>query len=375
MLNPPLLSTDTLPGVFLLASSLDPVDEVFVVENALTTAFVAQLKTIVPQTGAKLTTIPHTDVPHDVWIQDTMEFGVLCVKEGSKTRQVPAPLLGIRALHDGIETAPLDKRMAEHVQSRADLRPIQPAKPRPHTRWIDWFGNLEVTPALKNHPHGRVLYGRQKELAMHPDVLAFLQNQKLQWPPIEVDVSFLTIGHVDEVVNFVPMPSAPGFRVLLPSPSKAREILQKLVDDKRGDTPVFAGKGKSETTAAKLLSEVAKSDENTRIEKALGDIRLQLMRELSISPDTFADLPALFHDGLAVLPNAVNSLVMNNHIVIPAQCGPVNGGVDMFDQAIRDALAPCHLTLHFVDIWEPYHMRSGEIHCGTNALRRLMHPA
>jgi len=29
------------------------------------------------------------------------------------------------------------------------------------------------------------------------------------------------------------------------------------------------------------------------------------------------------------------------------------------------------LSVRFLDIWEPYHTRSGEIHCGTNAIRRL----
>jgi protein-arginine deiminase len=38
-------------------------------------------------------------------------------------------------------------------------------------------------------------------------------------------------------------------------------------------------------------------------------------------------------------------------------------------------LQPRGVRLRFLDVWEPYHVRSGEIHCGTNAIRRPAHPA
>ena len=85
------------------------------------------------------------------------------------------------------------------------------AESRAGTRWIDWYGNLEVSPPVKarngrEFPFGRILTGVQKGLGMHPDVLAFLEAQRLQSPPLIVDTSWLAIGHVDEVVSFVPAP-------------------------------------------------------------------------------------------------------------------------------------------------------------------------
>lgn len=35
----------------------------------------------------------------------------------------------------------------------------------------------------------------------------------MRWPPVVVDVSWLAIGHVDEVVTFVPAKTKTGFKV------------------------------------------------------------------------------------------------------------------------------------------------------------------
>ena len=363
----------SLPSDFLLTSACDSVDEVFVVDNELTAPVVAQLAKIIPLTGAKLTRFPHTSVPHDVWIQDTVEFGVVCAREKGQIHQTTASLLGIRALHDGIKTEPLDRAMAEYLQKRTDILPIRAAVARPHTRWIDWFGNLEVTPPISGHPNGRVLIGRQKELAMHPDILAFLEKQKRQWPPIEVDVSWLTIGHVDEVVNFIPANDALGFRVLMPSPTSAMHLLKGAVDAGQGNVVVFAGKADQETTVAQLYTAAKESRERVAIEADLAKTKQMLLRELSVPETAILELPVLYKEGLAITPNAVNCLVVNGHVVIPHQSGPVIGNLDLFDTAIAAILSP-YVTVHFVDIWQPYHVRSGEIHCGTNAIRRKKNP-
>ena len=69
---------------------------------------------------------------------------------------------------------------------------------------------------------------------MHPGVLRFLEAQAVQWPPIIVDTSWLAIGHIDEVVSFVPARGKAGFKVLLPSPKAARVMLQALLAEGLG---------------------------------------------------------------------------------------------------------------------------------------------
>ncbi|MBC7806478.1 MAG: hypothetical protein H7145_10045, partial [Akkermansiaceae bacterium] len=359
----------------LLASSLDPVVSVFVVKSALSEKFVAELARLLPRCDGKptLTPIESVTVPHDLWMQDTTEIGVCAVPDGRGVKQIPVPLGGLRGKHEGIKTAALDQTVREHFAADPRYVSVQAAESRPDTRWIDWFGNLEVSPPVPGYPHGRVLTGVQKELRFHPDLIAFLEAQKLQCPPLYLDVSWLTIGHVDELINFVPAKSGKGFRALLPSPNAAKVILEKAARDGHGDVLVFAGT-KQETTVSKILREVADTQETRTIEASLVATREKLAAELGLTQTDIVSLPVLFKDGLAVIPNGVNSLVIGKDIVIPAPNGPRVGNTDLFEMAIRDRLAPLGLRLHFVDIHEPYHVRSGEIHCGTNAVRRLKNP-
>jgi hypothetical protein len=359
----------------LLTSSLDPVDEVFVVRNRLTAAFCETLTRLLPKMDGKpaLTTIPQRDDASDIWMQDTTEIARFSVPAGrGKIVQGIAPLTGLRSQHDmGLNCAPLDATVREHFEKNAtNAVPITTGESLPKRRWIDWFGNLEVSPPVNGFPHGRILTGEQKGLRFHPDLLAFLEAQQLQWPPLYLDVSWLTIGHVDELIHFVPAKGRFGFRALLPSPALARTILEDLARTGQGKVPVFAGK-KGETTVQRLLDEVAKSEETARIETSLLETRARLKEGLGLETADICALPVLFKDGLPVIPNGVNGLVIGRDTLTPDPCGPVVDGKDRFQAAIREQLAPLGVRLHFVDIWEPYHTRSGEIHCGTNAVRRL----
>ncbi|MBC8140151.1 MAG: hypothetical protein H7Y38_01780 [Armatimonadetes bacterium] len=359
----------------LLTSSLDPVETVFVVQSKLTGAFVAELTRLLPKCDGKprLQVIDGSAVPHDIWMQDTVEIGVCAVPDGRGVKQIPVPLTGLRALHNGIKTAPFDDAVRQHFAAAARYVPVQAAASRPNTRWIDWFGNMEVSPPVPGFPHGRVLTGYQKDLRFHPDFLAFLEAQGLQVPPLFIDVSWLTIGHVDEIINFVPARGGKGFRALLPSPALAKSLLETAAKNGHGNAPVFAGT-KEATTVTRLLSEVAESGETRVIEKSLSETRRQLRAELALGDADIVTLPVLFKDGLPVIPNAVNSLVIGRDAIAPAPLGAKVGGTDIFEKAIRDALVPLGCRVHFVDIWEPYHTRSGEIHCGTNTVRRLQNP-
>jgi protein-arginine deiminase len=256
---------------------------------------------------------------------------------------------------------------------------VVPAVPRKQSRWIDWYRNLEVTPPFTNRqglhfPYGRVITGKQSELAMHAAVMKFLEAQAMQWPPIVVDVSWLMIGHIDEVVSFVPAKTKTGFKVLLPSPAAAREMLDALFRAGLGDDVVFA-ETDDETTVSDLRETIAVSDENLVIDDKISQIRDQLAKELNLENPDFVMVPALFQWGMAVIPNAVNSVVVNRHLLVPAPHGPEHDGRDCFEEAIRQALAACDARVVFIDTWNAYHSSGGEVHCGTNTFRRLRDPA
>ena len=256
---------------------------------------------------------------------------------------------------------------------------MAPGIPRKQARWNDWYGNVEATPPHtdrqgRRFPYGRVITGKHHEFTMHPGVLKFLEAQGVQWPPIVVDTSWLAIGHVDEVVNFVPAKSKAGFKVLLPSPKAAREMLQALLAKGLEEEPVFAAT-EDEMTLGELRMKISQTTENLAIDEAVARLREQLKMELNLEDSDFVMMPALFQGGLAVIPNAVNSVVVNGHLLVPKPLGPRLNEKDGFEQAIREALAGCDVRVVFIDSWNAYHLSGGEIHCGTNTFRRLRDPA
>lgn len=364
---------------FLLTSALDPVDEVLVIKNAQTLGFVDALQRIVPQTGAKPRIIQaEGGNESDVWIQDTVEIGRVCVPTPQGVQQAIVVLAGIRAKHHGIDCEPLDRYMRQYFANLGGII-VEAASPREGTRWIDWYGNLEVSPPVKaqngrEFPLGRILVGVQNDLGMHPDVLAFLETQRFQAPPLVIDTSWLLIGHVDEVVSFVPAPDQRGFRVLIPSTSLVKSILENVTRQGLGEQKVFANH-QGETTVTELLEEVAMSKENDHIQHILDETRAHLCEGLGVDDNDFIEIPVLFKDGVAVIPNCVNGLICNGHVILPNPFGPWVDGEDAFATAIRVALTALGVKVHFVDNWEPYHLRDGEVHCGTNAIRRVRQPA
>lgn len=363
---------------FLLTSSLDPVAEVLVINNSRTGNFVSTLKEIVSQTGATLQVIQVEDGNEsDVWIQDAVSIGTVCIPIQNNVKQFTTVLSGLRAKHKGINCIPLDNYVPEYFLQRGDIV-INAAIPRSETKWIDWYGNLQVSPPVQtknghNFPLGRILVGVQNNLTMHPEILDFLNAQKLQVPPLFIDTSWLIIGHVDEVVNFVPAANQKGFRILIPSTTKAKTILESLALQGFGEQKIFADHS-GETTVTKLLEEIAISEENKFINEIIKKTRAQLCEGLGVEDVDFIEIPTIFQEGIAIIPNCVNGLICNNHAILPDPLGPIVNGEDIFAAVIKNDLTNLGVKVHFIDNWDPYHINWGEIHCGTNAIRLIRQP-
>lgn len=290
-----------------------------------------------------------------MWIQDALEFGQVKAAEGWR----PGVLLGLRSAHDmGLNCQPMESFLPGWLsQAMSGVQQLSLGSPLPNRRWIDWYGNLEVTPPLPDHPHGRVLVGRQKDLTLHPEALAFLEAQAVQWPPIFVDVSWLLIGHVDEAVAFVPAES--GFKVLLPSPDAWLKAVDAISDnciafEERGDSPTVGD-----------LRRKAKGQENRSIQAKVEKIAGQLVKECSVTEDDILFLPGLFEGGASVTPSLVNGLMAEGMFIMTDPCSSAlrTSVMDLFKQTLAKPV--------FVPAWDGYHVRGGEVHCGTNALRRI----
>ena len=128
-------------------------------------------------------------------------------------------------------------------------------------------------------------------------------------------------------------------------------------------------------TLGALRMTIAETSENLAIDESVARLREQLKTELNLDDSDFIMLPALFDGGMAVIPNPVNSVVVNGHLLVPKPLGPRVGGKDLFEQAIREKLTACDVRVVFVDSWNAYHVSGGEVHCGTNTFRRPRDPA
>src|SRR5438093_5934593 len=92
---------------------------------------------------------------------------------------------------------------------------------------FDSTGNLEATPPVSNKagkkfPFGRIYFGGvgRGTQEIDPETREFLQKQIVQ-APISIDTSWLTVGHVDEILSFVPAGGSKGFKMLIASPRLA----------------------------------------------------------------------------------------------------------------------------------------------------------
>jgi protein-arginine deiminase len=361
---------------FIIPSALERVEELLIVSLPITAESVQAVKGFAATTGLKVIDL-EMDEPCDQWIQDAFEPGLFTYPTSLGPEQARASLNGLRK-----EARASAARLDDHVGRRLrrhGVVTVVPGAPRKNTRWIDWYGNLEATPPHtdrqgRRFPYGRIIAGKQRELAMHPGVMRFLEAQAVQWPPIVVDTSWLAIGHVDEVVNFVPANGKAGFKVLLPSPKAAREMVEVLVERGLEEVPVFTGT-ENQMALGRLQMTIAGTSENHAIDDAVSRVREQLKKDLNLLDSDFVMLPALFQRGMAVIPNAVNSMVVNGQLLVPRPHGPRHEDKDAFEEAIRAALAGCDVRVVFIESWNAYHTSGGEIHCGTNAFRRLREPA
>ncbi len=364
---------------FLMSSCLDPAEAVHAVRTKLTGDFVDNLKPLVETAGAQLLAFGNATLPeHDIWIQDATEIGF--ATDGRSVMHV--------ALH-GNRGRELDDLFAKSFLGK-DSGVVHPGNFRGKSaEWIDWFGNLEVSPPLKaggrSYPNGRIYAGTQGVRAMHPDVVSFLEAQGVQAPVLWLDTSWLVIGHVDETVSWVPSDIGSPFRMLVPSPRLALEILRKAENDgpgcilNRGTKRADSEKDEfCDAPLAAVLGDRALMADQEFVQKKIDGVRRTLQAELGVADADIIEIPVLFNSWPgryagrygALTTNMVNSLLVDKTFVVPDPHGPLVDGTDVLLQAVKNRLEPLGLKVVVIDDFYPYHRYGGEVHCGTNATRR-----
>jgi protein-arginine deiminase len=336
--------------------------------------FIENLRKVVGQAGAQLDPVPYEYHKDDVWMRDEIEIGYT---------QAPGKFIHV------VLDSPRDRGL-DHLTKRqligSDFGYIIRKSQQEVTK-LDSFGNLEVSPPVTvngvHYPFGRIIFGGTRpEVIENPrrklKVLRdFFVAQQVQ-APFEIFSDWLSVGHIDEFMNFVPAPNEKGFKLTIASPNICYEILRRLQDEGYSQTLLRQGKQMNDKPAEISVADVLNSEElaqqNQRFQEYIHWNREVLKRELGLEEEDIIDLPALFREengrAKGFFPNMVNMLVLKQQLAIPKPFGPKIDHHCQFEAYVKQVLEPLSLVCHFIDDWNPYFLGGGEIHCGTNSSRQ-----
>ncbi len=257
----------------------------------------------------------------------------------------------------------------------------------------DSHGNHDLIPPYTNgaesFPLGRILIGS----GVLDETKAFYDAQGLQSPHLAIDTSWLLVGHVDEYLSYVPANTPRGWKLLVSSPSLAREMLLDAQAAGNGAVQLHVGKfwydfntGGTYPAAISIDEVLALPDVAEASQAAQTEIDNEvdkLKQIIGLTDDEIVEMPNLFGQQVfggtkykvAYQPGTVNSLVFGDYIVIPKPFGPNIGGVDIFEADLEARLGTAvnglgaqgqGLQVYFTDDWDVYHRLDGEVHCGSN---------
>ncbi|XP_032607997.3 protein-arginine deiminase type-4 isoform X2 [Taeniopygia guttata] len=344
--------------------------EVFVCSVDGNEEFVAAVGALAERAQCPLTVCPAPQNRQDRWIQDEMEFGYIQAPHKTLPVVFDSPRdLGLKDFPVKSILGPDFGYVARQAAEGASS--------------LDSFGNLEVSPPVtvqgKEYPLGRILIGssfpRVGGRRMAKAVKDFLVAQKVQ-EPVEIFSDWLSVGHVDEFLSFVPAPDRKGFRLLLASPSACYQLLREKQEEGFGEAAMFQGLDRvPKPTINEILANEELRKFNDYAQSCISWNRDILKRSLGLAEPDIVDIPQLFQsnaasEAQAFFPDMVNMLVLGRHLGIPKPFGPVVGGRCCLEQRVRELLEPLGLSCTFIDDFFSYHVLLGEVHCGTNVRRK-----
>ncbi|GAA0587106.1 hypothetical protein GCM10010172_85240 [Paractinoplanes ferrugineus] len=324
------------------------------------------------------------DTGHDEWMQDLFEPGYQVMAGHPMRVLIPSVNQAHRQAARITYTALRGRDVGVvHI-------PTVPVAGVGDDNTYDSMGNLETV------PDGRIVLGGTPS----PEVVTFLRAQAAQ-PVVVVDTSWLVVGHVDEFIQFLPVPG--GWRALVADPSAGLALLSTVPAGAalHGALPPLGDYEEriDQRTAGEFRADPQFLDVNRiaagRIDAALAVLALpksQIVRvpvlftargldwgiakyaidDLPPGPDRDEAVAALNarRSAVAETPNPVNGLAAGSgRYVAPKPFGPVVAGRDIFATAIESALAGIGYRVTFVDDLISAHVSEGEIHCSTNTYR------
>lgn len=337
----------------------------------------AQLATIVPAAGAQFVVCPDGNPPYpsnNIWMQDAMELGYT---------EMPGQAMAIGFPSNRGPSWPLSNYPEDFLLGPdfgvfrcGTYRPAQGRGSDPDG-WLDWYGNLEVTPPLPGYPQGRIYYGRNPATghSLNPEIVDMLNAQELQGPALALDAGWLMIKHVDEMICWAPAAEG-GFRVLVPDTRVMYALLDKWYADGLSETPMLRVYHSTETVGA-FRNDSSFRTSNLTLQTSRIDPMIEVIKsEWGLTEADLIRVPICYYNGGAYVPSMINSAVLNGRLLVSDPHGPIVGGKDLLREAFIGLLreAGVELEVHFLDD-RRYHTWHGNVHCATNVLREGFSPS
>ncbi|XP_039084988.1 protein-arginine deiminase type-1 [Hyaena hyaena] len=332
--------------------------------------FLEDMSDLALKASCKLIVCPRIENRNDRWIQDEMEFGYTTAPHKS------FPVVFDSPRNRGLKDFPYKRILGP------DFGYVTREIKFAGASSLDSFGNLDVSPPVtvggKEYPLGRILIGgsfpRSGGKRMAKVVRDFLQAQQVQ-APLELYSDWLSVGHVDEFLSFVPTSDQKGFRLLLASPSACLKLFQEKKEEGYGEAAQFDGlRHQVSISINEMLANSRLRRDSLYVQKCIDWNREVLKRELGLTERDIVDIPQLFSlkgsHAEAFFPDMVNMVVLGKHLGIPKPFGPIINGRCCLEEKVRSLLEPLGLHCIFIDDYLSYHQLLGEIHCGTNVRRQ-----
>ncbi|WP_373537201.1 protein-arginine deiminase family protein [Microcoleus sp.] len=346
---------------WIIPANTAPVTEVQVSDRgAANSEFISQLKQAVEPTGAQLKIIQG----ENAWMQNIQKNGYIQLPEKSDIRQLNVALKST----DEPDQNPPDKSTQER-----NLRVIKIGNSRaenPVNQWSNGYGNLQVTPPIPGYPMGLAYYGNSGNASFNPEVLDFIQAQRIQGPPVDIDTSWLLTRQVDEIINFIPSQTPGKYVMAIVSPEAGVKLLEELAGKGYGEVTINRGLS-NETTVSAALKNQALMQHNLNLQKQkINPILDKLKREFSLTDDQIVQVPAMFgYSGYAWWPNMVNSVPVNGNLLVSNPRGPMIDGRDYTQERLRQLLLPAGVSVSFLND-RYYQELKGNVQSATNTVRK-----
>lgn len=345
---------------WIMPANTAPVTEVQVSDRgAANSEFIAQLKQAVEPTGAQVKIIQGDRA----WLQDIQKNGYVQFPNGAEIRNFKVALKS----ESGATEKPARSR------KDPDLSVFKIGSPRdqnPLSQWSNGYGNLQATPPIPGYPMGRIYYGNSGNNSFNPEVIDFIQAQRIQGPPVDIDTSWLLTRQVDEIINFIPTQTAGRFIMAIASPEAGVRLLEELAGKGYGDATINRGLSNEITVSAALKNRALIQHNLNLQQQRLNPILEKLKTEFALTDDQIVQVPVMFgYSGYAWWPNAINSVPVNGNLLVSNPRGALIDGKDYTQERLRELLQPFGVNISFLDD-RYYQELKGNVQSATNTVKK-----